>query len=133
MTLVRLSEVLLACFVLTFAVPAAAAKRVALVVGNSAYAHAGTLKNPANDARAVADTLEKLGFDVLVGLDLTGRDFSFMAVDFAERLKSADVALFYYAGHAIQYEERNYLIPVDAELANEFSVKRETVDARAGR
>lgn len=109
--------------------PAMAEKRVALVVGNSAYAHTGVLRNPANDAKAVADQLKKLGFDVMMGLDLTGKDFSFLVVDFAQRLKSADVALFYYAGHAIQYEERNYLIPVDAELPNEFSVKRETIDA----
>lgn len=125
----RLAIILSMLLSLLTATPASAAKRVALVVGNSAYAHAGTLRNPANDAKAVADALEKLGFDVLVGYDLTGRDFSFKVVDFAEQLKSADVALFYYAGHAIQYEERNYLIPVDAELANEFSVKREAIDA----
>lgn len=129
MTPVRFVAVSLAFLFVAFVSPAQAEKRVALVVGNSTYAHAGALKNPSNDAKAVADTLKTLGFDVLVGLDLTARDFSFMVVDFAERLKSADVALFYYAGHAIQYEERNYLIPVDAELANEFSVKRETIDA----
>ncbi len=125
----RLTFVLLLLVSALSSAPAVAEKRVALVVGNSTYAHAGALRNPANDAKSVADTLKKLGFDVLVGYDLTGRDFSFKVVDFAEKLKSADVALFYYAGHAIQYEERNYLIPVDAELANEFSVKREAIDA----
>jgi len=96
-----------------------AEKRVAFVMGNGAYAHAAPLPNPPNDARAVAASLERLGFDVVSGYDL-GMDEMRMAVrDFSQKLNGADVALFFYAGHGMQVFGENYLIPVDAALKDE--------------
>jgi len=107
--------------------PAEAAGRVALVVGNGAYEHAGALRNPANDARDVSAMLEGLGFEVLVGIDLDGESLGNVLADFGARLPDADVALFYYSGHGIQFESHNYLIPVDAGIANQFALRRETI------
>jgi uncharacterized caspase-like protein len=99
--------------------PAAADKRTALVIGNSAYAHAGKLPNPANDANDMAAALKELGFDVILGLDLDKRAFDVKVREFARGLREADTALLYYAGHGLQVAERNYLVPVDAQLENE--------------
>jgi uncharacterized caspase-like protein len=106
---------------------ALAETRVAFVVGNAAYEHAGALANPVNDATDVATLLEKLNFDVVLGVDLTEDDFGNKLAEFASKLQTADVALFYYAGHGIQYEGENYLIPVDAALENDIRVRRETM------
>ena len=105
---------------------AEAAKRIALVIGNSAYTDAGRLANPANDAADVSAALTNLGFEVVTGIDLTIDKFSETLVDFGNRSRGAKVALFYYAGHGIQYQGQNYLLPIDAELKNEFSIKRNT-------
>jgi hypothetical protein len=99
--------------------PALAEKRVALVVGNSAYVQAGALPNPMNDASDMADALKKVGFEVILGLDLTKSAFDGKVRDFARALEQADVAVFFYAGHGLQVGGRNYLVPVDAKLQSE--------------
>ncbi|CAN7706580.1 caspase domain-containing protein [Ensifer adhaerens] len=93
-----------------------AEKRVALVIGNSAYQHAPQLINPQNDASDMASKLTGLGFVVVTGrdLDLTGLRQSIR--EFVSKVEGADVALFFYAGHGLQVNGGNYLIPVDAQL-----------------
>src|SRR5512147_1703586 len=99
--------------------PAAADKRVALVIGNAAYQNAPLLRNPSNDATDIAAKLRELGFDVVEGIDLSKRDMEKRIRAFAEQLNGADVGLFYYAGHGLQVNQKNYLAPIDAELKSE--------------
>lgn len=105
---------------LLLAWPAAAAeKRVALVVGNSAYVNAGQLPNPVHDAGEMAKALTEAGFDVVLGLDLDKTAFDKKIRDFVRELDGADVALFFYAGHGLQVSGRNYLVPIDASMQKE--------------
>lgn len=107
--------------------PAHAAKRVALVIGNSAYTHATPLRNPKNDAEAVTELLTKLDFDVVRGIDLDHQGMRGAIRDFAYKLRGAEVALFFYAGHGLQVKDRNYLAPIDAKLANEIDLEFEAL------
>ena len=118
---------LLCCAVLFLAPPAYAEKRVALVIGNSAYLHTAALYNPKNDAADMAEALRRLGFEVLDGRDLDKRGDG--AADPPVRLKlaGADLALFFYAGHGVQLCGQNYLVPVDARLASEGDADFETI------
>ncbi len=110
---------------------ARAERRVALVVGNAAYANAPTLRNPRNDANDVAETLKKLGFEVEFGLDLDQQNFA-QAIDrFARALDGADVGMFFYAGHGLQMNEKNYLVSTNARLNSEFLLSSETIDLEA--
>ena len=102
-------------------------RRVALVVGNSSY-KTSPLKNPANDARAVAAALRRLGFEVIERQNLTREAFSLAARDFGDRLKGATVGLFYFAGHGLQVRGRNFLVPVDADIAREDEVPYRSLD-----
>jgi uncharacterized caspase-like protein len=104
-----------------------AAKRVALVVGNSAYKHAGELANPNNDASDVAAALKKAGFQVIEALDLDKATFDRRIRDFATALSGADVGLFFYAGHGLQVAGKNYLVPIDAELTGAEALDFEMV------
>jgi uncharacterized caspase-like protein len=99
--------------------PAIAEKRVALVVGNTHYAHSPTLSNPVNDATDVAEVLKSLGFDVFLGLDLDKRAFDLKVREFSRALTEADTAVFFYAGHGLQVSSQNYLVPVDAAVERE--------------
>jgi uncharacterized protein YraI len=122
----------LAAAVLTLlAVPAAAERRVALVVGNSQYVHIPTLSNPGNDARLMAETLRGLGFALVGGgpqLDLDKPRLDTAVQAFGQALAGADVALFYYAGHGVQVRGNNYLVPVAANPAREADVDFQMVD-----
>lgn len=102
-------------------------KRVALVIGNSAYKEA-PLKNPVNDARDVASALRKLGFEVIEKTNVSQKEMNRAIVQFGEKLTTDTVALFYYAGHGIQVKGKNYLIPVDAQIQSEASIRSEAVD-----
>lgn len=106
---------------------AAAAERVALVIGNSAYDHASILPNPGTDAKAIAAALERLGFEVSLRTDLSKATFERELADFSERAAHSELALVYYAGHGMELQGRNYLIPVDARLKSDLRVKFETV------
>jgi uncharacterized caspase-like protein len=121
---------------LVFALASALAeKRVALVVGNSAYTAANlSLTSPLNDAQDMTNALKDLGFEVVTAIDATKREMDLALQQFARLAMSADSALFFYAGHALQYRGRNYLMPTDARLEDESSIGYETVsldDVRA--
>ena len=107
--------------------PAAAQKRVALIVGNSAYTNAGVLANPANDANDMAAALKELGVEVILGLDLDKRSFDTRVRDFSRALTDADTGILFYAGHGLQVAGRNYLVPVDAQLQNERDLDFEAI------
>jgi formylglycine-generating enzyme required for sulfatase activity len=112
--------------------PALADKRVALVVGNSNYAHVSPLSNPANDARLLADALRSVGFTLIRGeaqLDLDKQSFEKAVQEFGAKLLGADVGLFYYAGHGLQLGGNNYLVPIDANPNREADVGIQTLDA----
>lgn len=111
------------------AMPSAQAdRRVALVIGNSAYVNAAALRNPRNDANDIAEALKKLGFEVEVGLDLDQRGFAQTIEKFGRELDGADVGLFFYAGHALQISDKNYLVSTTARLENEFLITSETME-----
>jgi hypothetical protein len=104
-------------------------KRLALVIGNSAYTHSPALRNPGNDAGDFASKLRKLGFDVILLKDATLQQMDEAIIEFGRKLeKQSGIGLFFYAGHGIQSEGRNYLIPVGAKLERESSLKYESVD-----
>ncbi len=99
-------------------------KRVALVIGNSAYVNALPLKNPRNDAQAMSTVLARLGFDVISSIDL-GRDaMEDKLVEFETAIGGASAAMLFYAGHGLQVKGHNYLIPVDADIRQEIQLKR---------
>lgn len=102
-------------------------RRVALVIGNGVYQNASTLTNPPKDARAIVEVLTDLHFEVIEGLDLTVSGMDEKISVFAERIKDADAALLFYAGHGLQVNGENYLVPVDAELDNEGQLNRQTI------
>jgi formylglycine-generating enzyme required for sulfatase activity len=101
--------------------------RLALVIGNSAYANS-PLKNPINDARAMAQTLRGLGFEVIVRENADYREMRRAVIEFGVKLQAGGVGLFYYAGHGIQVAGRNYLIPVDATIKSESEIEVESID-----
>ncbi|RAZ87281.1 hypothetical protein DPM33_26255 [Mesorhizobium hawassense] len=106
---------------------AAQGSRVALVIGNSKYVYAPALPNPASDARLMADMLRKVGFNVIEGVDLDYAGMRDRLNKFTEASYDADTALIYYAGHGMQVNGKNYLIPVDAELTAPAHLKTRTV------
>jgi len=108
--------------------PAVAEKRVALVIGNSAYQHTAPLKNPSNDATDIAEKLRQLGFEVIDGTDLSKGDMEQRIRTFADKLVGADVGLFFYAGHGLQVDGRNFLAPVDAKLKSDTDLDFEAVE-----
>ena len=103
--------------------PAFAEKRVALVLGNSAYQNVARLPNPVNDGTVIAATLKNAGFDVVEERhDLPAAETRRALRDFADRARDADIAVVYYAGHGIEVDGTNYLIPVDAKLERDTDV-----------
>lgn len=104
-----------------------AKKQVALVIGNSAYSGQNYLKNPVNDAEALAVCLRELNFKVQLLKDGSRRAMNDAIRDFVSELGREDVALFYYAGHGVQVDGENYLIPADFEGKNESDVLYESI------
>ncbi len=103
-------------------------KRVALVIGNARYASV-PLANPENDAKAVSSTLRKLGFEVSEQLNLNARDFRRVMRDFARRIQDEEgSAVLYYAGHGVQIDGRNFLLPVDINMRDAEEVKDDSID-----
>jgi uncharacterized caspase-like protein len=103
-------------------------RRVALVVGNGAYQNAGTLRNPVNDARSVAQSLQRLGFNVMLRENRSQREMAQDIRDFGHQLDQNTVALYYYSGHGIQVKGENYVVPIDAAIENEEEVEYGTVN-----
>ena len=119
----KLHRFLVAAVLLLVAQPALAEKRVALVLGNSAYQSVPPLPNPVNDAAVIAATLKEAGFDVVDSRrDLPAAETRRALRDFADRARDADIAVVYYAGHGIEVDGTNYLIPVDAKLERDTDV-----------
>lgn len=113
---------------LLFTHPALADKRVAMVIGNSAYKSVTPLPNPAKDAAAIGAMLTKAGFEVVEAReDLPVADMKRMIRDFSDKVRDADIAVVFYAGHGIEVDGTNYLIPVDARLERDIDVEDETV------
>ena len=101
--------------------------RVALVVGNSTYAHIGRLPNPDNDARDMSAALRRLGFEVTTEFDADRVELTEALRAFTRRSAGADISLVFYAGHGIEMDGVNYLVPVDARLERDVDVRFETV------
>jgi uncharacterized caspase-like protein len=103
-------------------------KRVALVIGNSNYANVKALPNPTNDATAVADLFREAGFDTVdARLNLSANDMRRAIRDFSDKARDADVAVVFYAGHGIEIDGTNYLLPVDSTLERDIDVEDEAV------
>jgi hypothetical protein len=103
-----------------------AEKRIALVIGNGAYKDVPNLSNPVSDASDVAAALANTGFDVIVEANLNQLGMQEASIRFAREARTADVALFYYSGHALQFSGVNYLVPIDAVLRDEADLRRMT-------
>ncbi|MGD9977092.1 MAG: caspase family protein [Bacteroidales bacterium] len=102
-------------------------RRIALVIGNSAYAGGQFLKNPANDAALMVEALKGLGFEVISRTDADKKNMERAIREFSEKLPGYNVALFYYAGHGVQVDGMNYLVPTDAELNRKEDCKWEAI------
>jgi len=119
----RLYGFFLAAVLLLACEPAWAAKRVALIIGNSAYQNVPPLSNPVNDGAIMAATLKSAGFDVVDSRhDLSAIETRRALRDFSDAAYDADVAVVYYAGHGMEVDGANYLIPVDAKLERDTDV-----------
>lgn len=114
---------------LLFSGSSAEAKKVALIIGNAEYLNTSPLENAANDANLVAEAAKKAGFDdVTVALDQSVDDFRMTLRRFREQADGADVALVYYAGHGLEGQGENWLVPIDAELNSSFDLPFETIN-----
>jgi uncharacterized caspase-like protein len=119
----KLRRFFLAAALLLVCQPAFAGKRVALVLGNAAYQNVAPLPNPVNDGAVIAATLTQAGFDVVDSRhDLPALETRRALRDFADRARDADIAVVYYAGHGMEVDGTNYLIPVDAKLERDTDV-----------
>ena len=102
-------------------------KRIALVIGNSSYKYVTKLRNPVHDAKSISGMLQSLHFDVLSGYDLDRLSLEQLIRNFAKKLENADVGFVFYAGHAVQINLQNYIIPVNANIHNELELKTSAV------
>jgi tetratricopeptide (TPR) repeat protein len=103
-------------------------RRVALVIGNGAYTSAGVLANPAKDATAIAKNLKAMGFEVSEGIDLNRAAMTRVIGDFLRNATNARIAVMFYAGHGIQIDGKNYLLPVDARIENGSDLTADMTD-----
>lgn len=102
-------------------------RRKALVIGNNAYEHVARLDNAQTDALAMADALQAIGFNVMVGRDLSERRMKEMLRNFRQTVQGGDEVVVYFAGHGVQLANTNYLLPVDIRGQNEEEVKDESI------
>lgn len=118
------------CALVVIAAPASAfaGARLALVIGNSQYQSVPALDNPANDAADLAQALRGVGFEVIEERDATREAMAKAVRDFSEKLRGADVALLFYAGHGLQMNGENYLLPVDARIESAADVRFNTIN-----
>src|SRR5258705_1465898 len=124
----RFRRLFLAAALMLICQPAFADKRVALVIGNSAYQNVARLPNPVNDGATIAATLKDAGFDVVDSRhDLPAAETRRVLRDFADRPRLADIAVVSYAGHGIEVDGGNYLIPVDGKLERNTDVSNEAL------
>jgi hypothetical protein len=111
----------------TSSLESARKKRVALIVGNSNYENYPDLRNPTNDAQAIGTILRRLDFKVSVGLDLDATAFRKTIQSFLDDIDQDTVALFFYAGHGVQVNGLNYMLPINAKLASLSDLEFETI------
>jgi hypothetical protein len=104
-------------------------KRLALIIGNADYKNEKSLKNPINDANDMEKALRSMGFDVIARLNAGKKDMVEIIREFGNLLKKNEVGLFYFAGHGIQHNGNNYLIPTDADIRKETDLEFESVNA----
>jgi hypothetical protein len=120
-------------FITSFSFPnlsfSAQEQRLALLIGNSHYTHGGSLPNPVNDVRAIKKALEGLGFTVMKYEDCSQKTMKRAMDKFGRKLKDKNVGLFFYAGHGVQVNGHNYLMPVDAKLDTEHDAEYDCVRA----
>ncbi|HEY0651866.1 MAG TPA: caspase family protein [Chryseosolibacter sp.] len=102
-------------------------KRLALVIGNANYAQAGKLNNTLNDANAMAKVLQELGFEVIKVTDGNYEQMKTAIYTFGDRIQDVNVSIFYYAGHGLEVDGTNYLVPVDANIQSALDVKLKTI------
>lgn len=107
-----------------------AADRVALVIGIADYQGIGALKNTVNDAKTISDTLEEIGFDVTTLLNATSAQMRSALDDFAFHSETADLALIYYAGHGVEVQGENFLLPVDADVQSNLDIQRQSISLK---
>lgn len=127
-TAIRIIAFLAICTFSTAAL--AASDRVALVVGMGAYQTIQPLDNTRNDAREMARTLERIGFDVTLSLDASTNEMHELLDEFAFRSEVADLALIYFAGHGVEVQGENFLIPVDADVKSNRDVQRQSISLK---
>ena len=123
----KLLVVAVVAIIMAASASVALARQVALVVGNSTYAHIGRLPNPENDAVDLAAALRRLGFEVTTELDADRGELTEALRAFTRQSAGADVSLVFYAGHGLEMDGINYLVPVDARLERDVDVRYETV------
>ncbi len=104
------------------------ARKIALIIGNSAYSNTSALVNPANDARIVANAARAAGFEVTMAADLTIASFQRTLRDFRVAADGSDIAMIYYAGHGIEGQGKNWLLPVDSKLENQLDLPYEAIN-----
>lgn len=120
-------SLVLGCVVALWMQTAAAAERVALVIGNNAYTHLAKLQNPKSDAWAVGETLKTLGFEVIALEDATVEQFYGGLEKLKAQAANAKLGLVYFAGHGVEIDGKNYLLPVDAELATPGQLRTQAI------
>jgi uncharacterized caspase-like protein len=125
-------RIFLIFFILIFICPssliAGTERRTALVIGNGGYS-SSPLKNAVNDAADIASNLQKLGFSVTLKKNANHQEMEDAILEFGEQLKKGGVGLFFYAGHGVQKDSRNYLMPIGARINKDTDVKFQAVDA----
>lgn len=127
-----LFRIVLVFSILCLGLNPALAKRVALVVGNSNYQNTTVLANPTNDAKLMEEALREAGFEVTLVLNADQPKLKRAMLEFGRKLrKGVDASVFYYAGHGVQVNGENYLVPVDAALDNEDEVDLQTIPVNA--
>jgi hypothetical protein len=99
-------------------------RRVALIIGNGSYRKMPSLSNPYNDALDIGDELRRAGFDVQVETNLDRAQFNTAIGRFSKKVDGADIAIFYYAGHGMQFQGKNYLLPTDTDLESSADVNK---------
>ena len=105
-------------------------RRVALVIGNSAYRYAPKLENPKNDAADLSNALRTLGFEVIEGKDLDRKGMEDAIGQFTDKIKTAKLAAFFYAGHGLQIDSENYLVPIDGRIERVADLNTNAVSLR---
>jgi hypothetical protein len=132
-SVVRMNFLVLSTLIMLFIanISAFAERRLALVIGNAEYQFTEPLRQPAEDAKAFAEFLDKNGFEVTTVIDADRAAMSTTIAAFVKGITPKDVALFYFSGHGMQQEGLNFLIPVDAKLQSQFGVPSETISLNA--